>query len=254
MPVDVASALVELSHRLGDPTRDLALAAEGNVSHRLDPDTMLVKASGCSLGTLGREDLVEVRLAPLVELLDSSSAGDADVSRVYAESTSGGRRPSVEAVLHAAILRETEAVCVAHTHPVAVNSLLCSTSAHLLTQGALFPDQVVMLGRRQVLVPYVDPGLALARAVRESLRAFVDAEGQRPKVLYLRNHGLFALGSSVEDALGITFMAVKSASILLGAIQAGGPVFLSDADVARIDSREDEHFRRSLLERSGGSS
>lgn len=239
--------LLELSHWLGDPSRQLALAAEGNVSHRIANDEMLVKASGCSLKDLRETDLVRTSLAPLLALLDSSDAGDTEVAAAYEAIAAGGRRPSVEAVLHAAILSETDAMCVAHTHPVAINQLLCSQSAELLVAGSLFPDQIVMLGRRQILLPYVDPGLRLARAVRAAVKEFTAEEGQSPRVIYLRNHGLFVIGSSAEDARQLTEMSVKVAAVLLGAITAGGPVFMTVEQVARIDSRLDEHYRRAKL-------
>lgn len=240
-------ALLELSHWLGEPSRQLALAAEGNVSHRIDDASMLIKASGCSLATLGEQDLVVAPIGPLIALLDDPDAGDIDVAAVYEAIAGGGRRPSVEAVLHAAILQETDAVCVAHTHPVSVNQLLCSTSAELLVEGSLFPDQVVMLGRRQVLLPYVDPGLLLGRAVREAIRTFMAQEGHYPRVIYLSNHGLFVLGRSADDARQLTEMTVKVAAVLQGAIAAGGPVFMSPVQVDRIDGRLDEHYRRSKL-------
>ncbi len=40
------------------------------------------------------------------------------------------------------------------------------------------------------VVPYVDPGLRLARHVRSLLRDFQTRHGTTPRVLYLRNHGL----------------------------------------------------------------
>jgi rhamnose utilization protein RhaD (predicted bifunctional aldolase and dehydrogenase) len=240
-------ALLELSHWLGEPSRHLALAAEGNVSHRLADGRMLVKASGCSLATLQPADLLDVPLAPLTALLDDADAGDDTVSAVYADLAADGRRPSVEAVLHAAILSETPATCIAHTHPVAVNQLLCSVSAPMLVEGALFPDQIVMLGRRQLLLPYVDPGLQLARAMRAAIAAFTAEEGTHPRAVYLRNHGLFVLGSSPANARQLTEMAVKVAMVLQGAIAAGGPVFMTPEAVDRIEGRPDEHYRRIRL-------
>ena len=215
---------------------------------------MLVKASGCSLATLTAADLISAPIAPLVALLDDESAGDEEVAAVYAAMSQAGRRPSVEAVLHAAILSRTPAMCIAHTHPVAVNQLLCSTSAELLVAGSLFPDQIVMLGRRQLLLPYVDPGLRLARAMRAGIDDFIEAEGTHPRIAYLRNHGLFAIGSSAADARQLTEMAVKVAMVLQGAIAAGGPVFMSAEAVARIDGRPDEHYRRGMLSKAGGTS
>ena len=139
---------------------------------------------------------------------------------------------------------------VVHTHPRGVNSLLCSDQADTLVGGALFPDQVVVLGRRQLLVPYVDPGLHLAQAVRHHLRDFVLENGSAPKVIYLRNHGLFALASSSAEAVRVTEMAEKVALILGGALAAGRPTFLTAEQVDRIDTRPDERLRRRVLDLS----
>jgi rhamnose utilization protein RhaD (predicted bifunctional aldolase and dehydrogenase) len=251
----VLDDLVALSRTLGEPGRQLAILAEGNTSVRLDGDgpsgRMLVKASGAWLARLERHDLVELRLAPLVALLADELAQDEEVTRAFAEATvtrdAPAPRPSVEALLHAVCLAETPARVVAHTHPVAVNGLLCSASAKLLGAGALFPDQIVVLGRHVVVVPYLDPGLPLARRVRDLLREFATRHGTTPRVLFLRNHGIFALGASSTEALQVTEMAVKVATVLQAAVAAGGPVFLTDAQADRIDSRPDEHHRRRTL-------
>jgi len=247
--------LVALSRTLGEPGRHLAILAEGNTSVRLDGDgpsgRMLVKASGAWLARLRRDDLVELRLAPLVALLNDEQAGDEEVTRAFTEATITGDapapRPSVEALLHAVCLAETPARVVAHTHPVAVNGLLCSAAASLLGDGALFPDQIVVLGRHVLVVPYVDPGLPLARHVRDLMRDFATRHGTTPRVLFLRNHGIFALGASSAEALQITEMAVKVATVLQAAVAAGGAVFMTDAHGDRIDSRPDEHHRRRAL-------
>ena len=66
-------------------------------------------------------------------------------------------------------------------------------------------------------------------------------------MIYLRNHGLFALGRDPEDALAITMMAVKCARALQGALAVGHPTYLDDALAARIDTRLDEQLRRARL-------
>ena len=134
-----------------------------------------------------------------------------------------------------------------HTHPAGVNALLCSTVADLVTAGSLFPDQIVVLGRHRILIDYADPGLVLARGVRERLRLHGAKHCAVPKAIYLRNHGLFALGSSPDEVKRITVMAEKCAQVLLGASAVGEVVFLSDSDAERIDIRPDELYRRTLL-------
>jgi hypothetical protein len=66
-------------------------------------------------------------------------------------------------------------------------------------------------------------------------------------VVYLGNHGLFALGESAAEVLQITATAVKVSRILGGAIAVGGVRTLSEKDVARIDGRPDEIYRRQVL-------
>ena len=110
----------------------------------------------------------------------------------------------------------------------------------------LFPDQIVVLGRRPLFVPYVDPGLALARRVRDALGR---PHGEPPKVIYLGNHGLFALGRTPEHVLQITAMAVKASRCSRARSPRGARAPLTEADADRIDTRPDEHYRRAALAR-----
>ncbi|MGO4471271.1 class II aldolase/adducin family protein [Arthrobacter sp. M-10] len=250
----IADDIVRLCRTLGEPGRDLVILAEGNVSGRATPETMFVKASGANMATATRQDLVEVRLAPLLALLNDDTADDETVARVLMESLvdSEDKRPSVEALLHAVCQEYGETPVVAHTHPVSVNALLCSDQATELVSGTLFPDQVVVLGKRQLLIPYTDPGLQLARRARRELQRHIAAFGAPPKALYLVNHGMFALGQSATEALQITEMAVKCARIIGGALSIGNTTHLSEPDAERIDSRPDEHLRRKELLSPGG--
>lgn len=237
--------LVALSRLLGDPARNLAILGEGNTSIRTTGGRMLVKASGASLGSATADDFVEVEPAALLALLDDPEADDATVARAFADiEARAGRRPSVEAMLHAVCLEVGGAVAVGHTHPVPVLAILCSPHAEALATEMLFPDQIVVLGRSPLYVPYVDPGLELARRVRDELSARV---GEPPKVIYLGNHGVFALGQTPEEVVQITEMAVKAGLVLAGALAAGGVQALSAADADRIHGRPDEHYRRAAL-------
>lgn len=239
--------LVDLSRTLGEPGRDLVILAEGNTSIRTGPDRMLVKASGSQLGTAAGEDFVEVDIRAMLGLVNDEAAGEDDVRRVFEDVGPGGRRPSVEAMLHAICLSVGGASVVGHTHPVPVNIVLCSPHAERMSSDVLFPEQVVILGRRPVFVPYTDPGLALARAVQQEMLRQIELGGGPPKVVYLGNHGLFALGESAAEVLQITAMAVKVSRILGGAITLGGVRTLSETDVSRIDGRPDEIYRRQVL-------
>ncbi len=241
--------IVDLTRRAGDPEREFAILAEGNTSLRTADDRMLVKATGTSMSEAGPESFVEVDLPSYWAAIDEGPEGDDEfVRELFSRATTWGRgRPSVESVLHAVCQRLDGVDAVVHTHPVPVNALLCSDRADLLIEGSLFPDQIVVMGRHPLMVPYIDPGLPLARAVSNALREHIDRHGERPRVIYLRNHGVFALAGSAEEALSITQMTVKCAEVLGAALSIGGPVFLSDAHASRIDTRPDELLRRTML-------
>lgn len=245
--------LLTLAHAVGEPRRELVILGEGNVSARVGDDRMLVKATGSSLGSARPTDLVEVRLQPILELLAAEDADDDAVAEVLlaARVDPTAKRPSLEALLHAVVI-SLGAATACHTHPIAVNAILCSDRAEVLLEGALFPDQVVVLGPEQLMVPYLDPGLALGRAMHTALLAFRERTGALPRLTYMRNHGIFAIGGSAAEALRITEMADKVARITLGALSIGSPLPMTGDAIRRIEDRPDEQLRRRLLDSQGG--
>ena len=240
--------LVGLSRELGAPQNDYAMLAEGNTSARLGGESFLLKASGFSLGSADAHSFVEMRTAAVLELLDYPPAGDDELrTALEACQVAEGPRPSTEAALHALALTIGGASFAGHTHPTAVNSILCSEHARALTDGTLFPDEIVVCGGHPLFVPYVDPGIPLALEARARLLDHLDMHGAPPKVIYLQNHGLIALGGSAVEVLQITAMAVKTARILLGTFAADGPHYLPETAAERIETRPDEHYRQSRL-------
>ena len=248
--------LHDLAHWLGDPSRDLAILAEGNVSASVgeDKETFWLKASGSSMGTMRRDEFVLMDTARALQILDHETLPDADIKRLLFEARVDGDSPlypSTEAALHAVCLTEGGANAVGHTHPTPFLSLLCSRKAEEALAGRLFPDEIVVCGIAPCFVPYVDPGPPLARASREAIRRYIEMFGEAPKVVLLQNHGLFALGKSVDEVQRITMMAVKVARALVGAYACGGPNFLTPANADRIRTRPDELFRQQRLAAGG---
>lgn len=241
--------LVELARELGREDRALAILGEGNVSADCGDGTFLVKASGSSLATLAPGELTRVHHARVAELLDAGDLSEAEIEQGLrdAQADPHERKPSVETFLHALCLSAGGASWVGHTHTVSVNQLLCSRLGAEAFRRHLFPDVVVVCGRHVASVPYVDPGLALARAVAAELARFCDAHGAPPKLLLMENHGPVALGQSAAEVLNVTLMADKWARTLVGAYAVGGPRFLDEAEADRIDGRLDEAYRRRRL-------
>jgi rhamnose utilization protein RhaD (predicted bifunctional aldolase and dehydrogenase) len=246
---NLTEELIALSRELGREDRKLAILGEGNTSCRVDEHTFLVKASGSSLSTLATGDMTQCRFAPLLELLDLPEASDEKILSVLQASQVDpkSKRPSTEAVFHAYLLSLPGISWVGHTHPIAVNGLLCSPRANDFADRRSCPDEIVCCGPTSLLLPYVDPGLALARAIRAGIEEYSKANGKVPRLILLANHGLIAPASGPGGVLAATRMAVKMAEIFSIAAIHGGPVFLQPIDVQRIENRSDEAYRRKQL-------
>jgi len=286
-PIDVPGArrgLVALSRQLGDPAADLVVLGEGNTSTALGDGTFLVKASGTRLGGVTEDDLVRLDHAAVLALIDDPELDEHDQPGLAARlraaarpagpgpdtehdpdaafgsgagagaggSGPGGKLASIETMLHALALELPGTQVVGHTHPTAVNALLCSDRAADLVAGSLFPDQVVVCGAHALLVPYAEPGLPLARAVRHGLAEHLDTHGTPPRLIHLANHGIVALGENAAQVLAVTTMAVKAARVLAGALAVGALRYLSAETVARLDNRPDELHRRRVLAAAAG--
>ena len=157
------------------------------------------------------------------------------------------KKPSVEAMFHAYLLTLPGVEYVGHTHPAAINQIMCSPRAQQFAEGRIFPDEVVCCGVASAFVPYADPGLLLAREIKASCEQYALDHGRTPRVILLENHGIITLGATPEAVAAAMAMASKAAEIFIGAAALGGPVFLSQDDVRRIDRRLDEKHRRKAL-------
>lgn len=246
---DTIAELIHLSREIGREDRALAMLGEGNTSARLGDQQMAVKASGARLATLTEAEVTVCRVEPILALLDRKSLPDAAVEKALMDARVGaeGPKPSIEAMFHAWLLTLPDVRFVGHCHPTAVNQILCSPRARDFAEQRMFPDEVVCCGHASVYVPYADPGLPLAWQVRERTRDFTRERGFVPRLILLQNHGLIALGASVEAVLASIRMADKAATVFAGAAAMGGPNFLLPQHVDRIAGRPDEAHRQHLL-------
>jgi rhamnose utilization protein RhaD (predicted bifunctional aldolase and dehydrogenase) len=241
--------LLTLSHEIGREDRGLAMLGEGNTSARLSEETFLVKASGSCLGTLQEDDVTECRLDALLPSLDKESMSDQEIddALLAARVDQKARKPSVEAVFHAWILSLPGVKFVGHSHATSVNQILCSPRARDFAERRMFPDEVVCCGPAAVYLPYTDPGLKLAQALRSQTEAFIKKYQRQPRVILMQNHGLITMGATWQSVLAAMLMAEKAAKIFVGAAALGGPVFFSKTTVERICGRPDEAYRQKAL-------
>jgi rhamnose utilization protein RhaD (predicted bifunctional aldolase and dehydrogenase) len=246
---DQRDVLLQLSHELGREDRGWAILGEGNTSARIDAESFLIKASGTNLGTLRKEDVVQCKSLQLLSLLDRKSASDKEVdSALYASrSSEEAKKPSVETLFHAYLLSLPGIAFVGHTHAPNVNRILCSPRAEEFALRRIVPDEVICCGSESVFIPYTDPGLKLAQAIKKATDSYYKRKRTYPRVIVLQNHGIITIGGTTQAVLAAMMMAEKSALIWLGAAALGGPVFMSKQQVDRIASRQDEDVRRRAM-------
>ncbi|MDX6766740.1 MAG: class II aldolase/adducin family protein [Candidatus Methylacidiphilales bacterium] len=245
---DILEKLTQLSHELGREERHLAILGEGNTSADLGDGTFLVKGSGSSLATMRPEQFSRVKKKEVLDFIDQP-ATEQEVQdflqscRVDASAP----HPSVETFLHALCQEIGGAKWVGHTHTESMISILASQAGAQPFLRHIYPDVIVVCGRHIAVVPYVDPGLELARVVREELVRFKAKHGKGPKLVLMVNHGPVALGQTEKEVFNILLMADKWARALNGMAAWGGPKYLEESDSDRIDNRLDEHFRRKQI-------
>jgi len=245
----VKEAVLALSHAVGLPARSLAILGEGNTSGKINDETFWVKASGTNLATLSDAGLVECDTKRILQLFDDGDISDEEIEEHLLDSRvdKTAKKPSVECLFHAHLLELPGIRFIAHTHPIAVNQILCSPLAERFAASRLFPDEIVCCGSESVIVPYTDPGLTLARLIRDKTDAFIRKHGLPPRVILLQNHGAITLGPSPQAAEAAMLMLEKSAQIFVGAAALGGPISLTAENVYRIANRIDEHYRQKQL-------
>jgi len=244
-------SLLSLCHQLGSPEWHLAILGEGNASTRLNDSAFAVKGSGHSLGSLTRDGIAICNFEKLIEAAELSEAiTDSDAILLESRVNQTGVKPSVEAMFHAWLLTLPGVKFVAHTHPVAVNQILCSEHGQIFADQRVIPDQVVCCQAKSLWIPYVDPGVDLAREIAKRTRVFIAENGIAPNSILCQNHGLITLGPTADAAWGAMIMMEKTAQVFVGAASIsknGLPVFMPPEEVARIVGRPDEEYRRQIL-------
>jgi rhamnose utilization protein RhaD (predicted bifunctional aldolase and dehydrogenase) len=252
-PSLVGEELVALTRSLGERSRDLVILAEGNTSQRLPDGRVVVKASGSNMRTATAEDFVVVDVDPLVDLMSSPTATQADLTAALDAGEHAGRRrrASIETLVHTAAQAFAPTPFVGHTHPTAVVGLLASVHAATAWDRHVYSDEAVVIGR-PLYVPYATPGIDLGRVYLEALRRHVDAHGELPTLVLLGNHGIVVNAPSAAGVEAASEMAVKGALVRTAAYSVGGVAPLETASVDKFFAREDIIERRARLGGSRG--
>lgn len=183
--------LIEISQFFGKDKR-YVIAGGGNTSYK-NNEKIWVKASGSSLASISEEGFAVLDREILNRMSDKTYSTNAaereeQVKNDLAEATlTKGRRPSVETSMHNVI----NFPFVVHLHPTLVNALMCAQNAESL----LFE----IFGKKQVYIPYTDPGYVLFKKVEEEIISFRRKFNEEPKVIWLQNHGIFVAAETIEE-------------------------------------------------------
>ncbi|MFA5124164.1 class II aldolase/adducin family protein, partial [Zavarzinia sp.] len=200
--------LIEISNRSGADPR-LVQGGGGNTSVKsADGKHMFIKASGTALKDMGpSRGWRRMRLEQLRGMLDDRELLELEpaardriiVSRLLAacqDDMPAASRPSVEAHLHALLDR-----VVIHLHPSVVNGFVNSRLGRAEIEK-LFADDPPLW------VPYVDPGLLLARKMARLVEAHRRRWGKPPSAAFLEKHGLFVSAPDARTAMGLVARTV----------------------------------------------
>jgi len=198
MDSEALTDLLKVSHEVG---ANLAYVqgGGGNTSCKsADGRRMLIKASGTTLSEMNEEaGWVEMDVAVTLELLsagleklDAAEREKRVLEGLCAATTGGpGGRPSVESALHAQLGR-----IIVHTHPADVNALTCGPGERLVTELTRADE------RPPLWVPFA-PGYLLARAVAAGIAEYEKTQGEKPRVFFLENHGIFVAADDADECL-----------------------------------------------------
>lgn len=176
----------------------------GNVSVR-DGAGMLITPTGIAAASLDAACMVAMAL-------------DGTVAH-------GQLAPSSEWRLHAALYTARGDIgAVVHAHPPHATALACARRAI-----PAFHYTVALSGAAQIpCAAYATFGSAqLADAV-------VDALGTHGRACLMANHGMLAAGADLEGALMLAREVEYLAQVYWLSLQAGTPVLLDDAEMARV--------------------
>lgn len=172
----------------------------GNTSVKLDKNRMAIKASGYLLSDVTEVSGFSVVDYTAIRLYLESPDEDEDlfVKKIKSLVIETNNRPSIETGFHA-LLEDY----VIHTHSVYVNILTCSRDGKRTTEE-LFPDSL--------WVAYATPGKDLTLLIRN----LIEQTTQKPKIIFLQNHGVIVSAQDANEALQIHEDLNKRIQVFLG--------------------------------------
>jgi len=232
----MSNDLLTLAHWIGAHRTRLVIGSEGAVAALLPGGkTFAVSAAHTRLVRLESGSLVEFNLAKAQALIAGDDACTPE-QIAEAQTNPAAPTPSADALAFADLFAFEGVRFAAHTQPIPINQVICSPRARQFSDRRNLPHEILACGQASVLVPFMPPGLLLAKEIRRRIALWRDRYKTIPKLILIQNHGMIALGETVEEVQTVTEAAVKYAEIFVGAAMMGGPEFLKPNYVTQIDT------------------
>ncbi len=185
----------------------------GNTSAKTaDGKYMYIKASGTALKYMNAvAGWRRLRIDKLIDLVNDTNLlqyedpqkRESQVVKRLAETIEdeleSGARPSVEAHLHALLDKY-----VIHLHPIAVGAYVNAKDGRRKLERVLRDEKKPFLW-----VPYVDPGLMLAKKIQGLIERYEKQHSASPQVLILEKHGIFVTASTANAALALVKRVIR---------------------------------------------
>jgi rhamnose utilization protein RhaD (predicted bifunctional aldolase and dehydrogenase) len=230
--MDLVDILVDLGRQLGTHQDKVVIFDEGFVAGKADGH-LVISRPGARLGNLDRGDFIHFNPAPLLELLQA----DQPKRQAEEEALAASRLredmplPAADAYLATDLLDRCGSRIVVHLQPVVINQILASPRARQFADRRITLNELFNCGLATTLVPYANPGTAIAKEVRNKVNLWRDRARTDPKVILLQNNGMIVLGDSPEGIVENTEKMVRAAEVFIGASLLGGPHFLTVANI-----------------------
>ena len=190
---------------------------------------LAISAPGARLTNLQASDLIAVKPAVLLEALTANHGRTHVDSEILGQArlAPDAPVPGPEAFLAAELLAEDWPALLVLLQPVPLHQILASPRARQFADRRVTVSESYGLGRAMPLVPYADPGIALAKEMRSRISLWRDRYKAVPRIVLLQNQGVIVLGDTVAEIVETTEKLMKAADVFIGASALGGPQFLS---------------------------
>lgn len=209
---EIKSRIIRVAKRMDE--KGFVNAVEGNISIKKD-GLLYITPTGCSKAWL-TEDMIAVV--------------DENGNQIE------GLPPSSELAMHVATYAkraEGSIGGVIHCHPT---YLTCYAICRKPVECSFYAEHGVVFGTIPV-APYGTPGT-------DEIHAGVGSLFGQSDIVLLANHGVLAVGQTLEDALAAVEAAEHSAVIYTACKSVGEPVCLTDAELEQLQRIREERRRK----------